>query len=719
MWAPGERSSSAAIETTGPRRAPIAILALPLALALALAVVPGAHHASLAQDAGGADAPKDTPAATETEAASDTATTADTKDDTATASATDADANQGSAAGTAAPAATDTAAPAADTAAPATGTAAPASDTAAPATGTAAPASDTAAPAAETAAPAAETGTAADAQAEPATNAATAAPANASASDLVKRGEYLTTAGDCAACHTGPDGTPFSGGLVLQTPFGGISTPNITPDKETGLGNWTEDDFYRVLHFGVGKDGEYIYPAMPYPNFTKVTKDDVSAIWAYLQTLEPVNAPRKPSTLGFPFNVREGLAAWNLLFFQAGTFEPDPNASDEVNRGAYLVEGLTHCGACHTPVDPIGGPITSEAYSGGKILGQPYYAPDITGGAYGEGLGSWSTEEIVTFLKTGAEKTKGTAFGPMEDAVKHSFSKLTDADLAAIAAYLKTRPDLAPSSTKVADTRHKQGAAVYMDNCSECHQASGKGITGTIPPLDANNAVTAGEPTDIITAVLGGLPGHGNYAHMPAFGAALDDQQIADVANFVRTSWSNAASANATPAMVASERAEVGTLPQASEAARSLGCPAITESGAANALPEPAKGILNAFTGVTDAEMANRVGELINEVRAGGTTDDASIVNTLLAAYCPIVAEDAALSAAQKHARLDAFTSSVEEALARRAPAPAGARILVQVPLPQDTVAKVDAAAKAAKETRQKWLSDAVSKAAEGTATAQ
>jgi cytochrome c553 len=252
-----------------------------------------------------------------------------------------------------------------------------------------------------------------------------------------------------------------------------------------------------------------------------------------------------------------------------------------------------------------------------------------------------------------------------------------------------------------------------MNNCAECHQASGRGITGAIPPLDANPAVTAAQPTDIVTAVLGGLPGNGDYGHMPAFGAALDDRQVADAANFIRTAWSNEASANATPEMVAGLRGEVGTMPQASEAARALGCPAITETGASDALPEPAKGILNGFTGVTDAEMANRIGELIHAVQAGGTTGNAAIVNALFAAYCPIVAEDSALSAAQKRARLDAFNKGVQEALAARA-APAGAHILVQVPLPPDTVSKVDAAASAAKETRQKWLADAISEAAEG-----
>ena len=173
------------------------------------------------------------------------------------------------------------------------------------------------------------------AAAEGGTTSSAAGGTTPDSADLVARGEYLATAGDCAACHTGPGARPFAGGLVLQTPFGGISTPNLTPDDETGLGRWTEADFYRVLHLGIGKNGEYLYPAMPYPNYTKVTEEDAKAIWAYLQSLEPVRAPRKPNSLGFPFNVRSGLAAWNLMFFEPGTFAPNPDWSDEINRGAY------------------------------------------------------------------------------------------------------------------------------------------------------------------------------------------------------------------------------------------------------------------------------------------------------------------------------------------------------------------------------------------------
>ena len=165
--------------------------------------------------------------------------------------------------------------------------------------------------------------------------------------DLIKRGEYLTTAGDCVACHTAPKGEKFAGGLYMQTPVGALSTPNLTPDPETGIGKWTDDQFYRALHEGIDDEGHYLYPAFPFPWFTKVTKDDAMAIKAYLFSLKPVHAPRKEIKIGFPFNIRTGLITWRTLFFKAGTFKPDPKASEELNRGAYLVEGLGHCGECH------------------------------------------------------------------------------------------------------------------------------------------------------------------------------------------------------------------------------------------------------------------------------------------------------------------------------------------------------------------------------------
>lgn len=551
-----------------------------------------------------------------------------------------------------------------------------------------------------TAAPAAKPA----ASAAPAAAPASATPAASAAADLIAKGKYLVTAADCLPCHTGPDGPDFAGGLILDTPFGGISSPNITPDKATGIGDWTEEEFYKALHLGIGKDGAYLYPAMPYTSFTKITKEDVSAIYAYLQSLEPVNAPRKPNTMTFPFNVREGLAAWDLMYFTPGTFVPDPKKSDQVNRGAYLVEGPGHCAECHTPRNLAGAMRPSDMLGGGKLMGQPYYAPDISGSLQ-DGVGDWSVEEIVDYLHTGADKTKGTVFGPMADVVTHSLSKLTDDDITAIAVYLKqSKAEGDTGATKLADRTTKAGSEVYLNNCAQCHQSTGLGIQGAIPPLAGNDAVMAGGPQDVITAVLGGLPGQGAYGQMPAFGGQFDDQQIADVVNFVRTSWGNDASANATADMVKSLRGQVTPKGPASEAARGFGCPAVSASGSQDAIPLPAKDILSGFAGVTDAEMANRVGEVLRLVKgANPGAQDATLIDEMVAVYCPVVAADADLTVSEKHARINTFVREVSTQLGAGQQSSAD-KILVQVPLSQDVVDDVNAAAKAANEQPGAYL---------------
>ena len=253
--------------------------------------------------------------------------------------------------------------------------------------------------------------------------------------DLVKKGEYLVTAGDCVACHTAPGGEKFAGNYFLPTPVGKIPTPNLTPDKETGIGNWTDDQFYRAIHEGIGNKGEYLYPALPFPWFTKVTREDAMAIKAYLFSLKPVHNPRKPLEIGFPFDIRTGLLTWRLLFFKEGTFEPDPKATPAVNRGAYLVEGLGHCGACHNRDNMMGASVWSGKLQGGKISG--WYAPNITSDGR-DGVGRWPEDDIVKFLKTGERhNAKTVALGPMHEVIYDSTSHMSDEDLHAIASYLK------------------------------------------------------------------------------------------------------------------------------------------------------------------------------------------------------------------------------------------------------------------------------------------
>lgn len=253
-----------------------------------------------------------------------------------------------------------------------------------------------------------------------------------------------------------PRGKAFAGGLSIPTPFGTIVTPNITPDRATGIGAWTDQQFYHALHDGIGAHGENLYPAFPYPWFTRVTRPDVMAIKAYLFSLPPVHAPKQPNDLIFPFNLRIGLAAWNWRYFHPGTFKPDPNVSAQINRGAYLVEGLGHCGACHTPKNIAQAPKAGQSFGGGEIQG--WYAPNISADVR-EGVGGWTDAQLVTLLKTGAVPGKGIVRGPMLQTVHDSLSQLTDSDLEAMAAYLKSTPsrvEYPPTELSVLQSRARR-----------------------------------------------------------------------------------------------------------------------------------------------------------------------------------------------------------------------------------------------------------------------
>ena len=366
--------------------------------------------------------------------------------------------------------------------------------------------------------------------------------------EKIERGRYLAVLGDCVGCHTAPGGKPFAGGVALETPFGALVGPNITPDVATGIGAWSEDDFRRAMHEGIGRDGARLYPAMPYPAYTKVTRDDVSAIWAYLRTLDPVRNEVQPNQLRFPFNVRRpATSTWDLINFKPGVFQPDPAKSDVWNRGAYLVEGLGHCGTCHTPKNITGGDRGSEALQGALL--QDWYAPDLTEDPR-TGIGSWSIEEIVRYLKTGAN-SYDIASGPMAEAVSNSTSKMTDADLLAIATYLKDR---APRSGRAAsalaadDPRMATGKAIYEDRCAACHSYSGAGVPTLFPRLASAPLVQSADPTSLIRVVLIGNRAVATSAAptapaMPAFSWNLNDTEIADVLTYVRNTWGNAASA--------------------------------------------------------------------------------------------------------------------------------------------------------------------------------
>ncbi|MGH7184101.1 MAG: c-type cytochrome [Nitrospiraceae bacterium] len=377
--------------------------------------------------------------------------------------------------------------------------------------------------------------------------------------DPVKRGEYLARAGDCISCHTEKGSLPFAGGRRLNTPFGYMLSPNITPDLETGIGNWSADDFYRAMHHGVNRRGQDMYPVMPYDFYTKMTREDVDAIFAYLKAVKPALNTVDTNHLHFPFSLRKTMAVWRELYFTEGTFSPVPTKSAAWNRGAYLVEGLGHCSDCHSPRNLLGGIEKNRDFSGAGVDG--WFALDLTSDI-ATGLGSWSIDDIATYLKTGAYKGKTTVFGPMAEVVQNSTSHMSDADLKAMAEYLKSIPPEARLRTgrPVPDATRQKGATLYSDNCSPCHQSLGRGIPGVFPPLTGNGVVVASDPTDIFNVVLGGLPAQGTYVPMPSFAGQLTDQDIADIINYIRTSWGNAAQPNATAAAVAKLRA---TMPKA------------------------------------------------------------------------------------------------------------------------------------------------------------
>jgi mono/diheme cytochrome c family protein len=374
----------------------------------------------------------------------------------------------------------------------------------------------------------------------------------------VERGHYLAIVGDCAACHTQPgSGHDFAGGRSIETPFGQLLAPNITPDPQTGIGAWTDDEFVNALTRGRGRHGTRLYPAMPYTYYTRLSRDDVLAIRAYLNTVPAVHNPVKSDQLPFPFDMRWTLAIWDRLYFKPQPFHPDPKESAQWNRGAYLVEGPGHCGMCHTPKNFLGADKASQRFAGYALQG--WFAPNITDDAR-RGLGSWSANDIVAYLKTGHNKT-GAATGPMSETLNLSTSKMSDPDLQAIAIYLKSQAGgqqtavaTPPTSTDPpAQSVLKAGAQIYADECAACHGPDGKGQAGLFPALNGSPSVEQTNPTTVLHVVLRGALSVGTKPMptapaMPQFGWLLNNDQVAAVATYIRNAWGNSA-----PAVTASD----------------------------------------------------------------------------------------------------------------------------------------------------------------------
>jgi mono/diheme cytochrome c family protein len=361
----------------------------------------------------------------------------------------------------------------------------------------------------------------------------------------IERGRYLAIVGDCAACHTLPEGNhALAGGRPIETPFGNILAPNITPDRRTGIGAWTDDEFVNAMQKGTGRNGTHLYPAMPYTYYTKITRDDALAIRAYLNTLPAVYNPVNPNLLPFPFNIRASMLVWNRLFFTPGTFQPTADKSEEWNRGAYLTEGLGHCGLCHTPKNILGGDKRSERLRGYALQG--WFASDITSDPR-RGVGGWSVDDLVTYLKIGHNRTSA-GNGPMAETVSLSTSHMTDADLKAIAIYLKDQPGQNQSAPPPDETTMKVGAKIYADECAGCHLSNGQGVAGLFPSLSGSSTVQQDDPTSLLRVVLQGARSIGTdpaptAAAMPAFGWLLKDDEVAAVITYIRNAWGNAAPA--------------------------------------------------------------------------------------------------------------------------------------------------------------------------------
>jgi len=365
--------------------------------------------------------------------------------------------------------------------------------------------------------------------------------------DLVERGHYLATAADCAACHTKTGGKPFAGGVALETPFGTLVGPNITPDPDAGIGSWTDDEFVAALQEGRGRHGIRLYPAMPYPAYTKMTRDDALAIRAYLRTIEPAPDKINANQLPFPFNIRSDMAVWNALNFRPGRLEPDLSQSAEWNRGRYLVDALGHCGTCHTPKTAMGADRDSGYLQGATLQG--WFAPNITADQR-KGIGRWSIDDLVNYLKAGANRD-AIASGGMGEEVVHSSSLMTDDDLKAIATYLlslKPTSQDNPRALAASDARMVAGQAIYKDNCAGCHTDAGTGIPHLFPRLAGSHAVQSDDPTTLIRTVLLGSQGAATATAptgpaMPSFAWRLNDAQVASVLTYIRNTWGNAANA--------------------------------------------------------------------------------------------------------------------------------------------------------------------------------
>ncbi len=376
--------------------------------------------------------------------------------------------------------------------------------------------------------------------------------------ELIARGAYLARAGNCMGCHTARGGASYAGGRGIDTPFGTVFTSNLTPDEKTGLGAWSPAHFWRALHNGRSKSGRLLYPAFPYTNYTQVTREDSDALFAFLKSLPAVPQANKNHTLDFPYQSQAALAVWRALYFTPGTFKPDNNQNAEWNRGAYLVTGLGHCSACHTARNALGA-TESAGMAGGLIPQQNWYAPSLIA-AHEAGVADWTPQDVVRLLKTGISSNASVS-GPMAEVVLGGTQYLQEADLNAMAVYLKSLPPVAAAAAEInvmsgapaGQTRSvsaavaANGAKIYEQNCAQCHGDNGKGVPNAYPALASNRAVTIPQTANLVQIVLNGgyapaTSGNPRPYGMPPFVLVLNDNDVAAVLTHIRGSWGNQAS---------------------------------------------------------------------------------------------------------------------------------------------------------------------------------
>ena len=363
------------------------------------------------------------------------------------------------------------------------------------------------------------------------------------ATSTAERGAYLAQVGNCAGCHTARGGQPYAGGLAVETPFGNVYASNLTPDASTGIGRWTRAEFWRAMHHGRSKDGRLLYPAFPYTSYTLVTRDDADALFVYLSSLRAVAQPSQPPTLRFPYNSQVALAVWRALYFKPGSYQTNASQSADWNRGAYLTEGLGHCSACHAARNALGA-TDGLNLAGGLIPVQNWYAPSLVT-PQEAGLQSWRLDDIKALFKTGMT-AQASVIGPMAEVVLGSTQHWNDADLNAMAVYLKAlSPSMAVPPSSPGKTTER-GSKLYEQHCAACHGDDGKGVPNAYPALAGNRAVLMPQTANLVQIVLNGGYAPATQSNprpfgMPPFVLVLNDSDIAAVLTHIRSSWGNQA----------------------------------------------------------------------------------------------------------------------------------------------------------------------------------